>query len=98
MRRRSLMTVAHELGHAIDCALGGGVYRSGYDREIQAAYVSARTPVTPYAGVSVDEYFAEAVRAYLEINDGLSPWPNVSRERLRRLDPPMFAIVQRLLG
>jgi len=28
LRSRSPMTVAHEFGHALDCALGGGVYRS----------------------------------------------------------------------
>lgn len=26
VRNRSAMTVAHEFGHALDCALGGGIY------------------------------------------------------------------------
>ena len=34
LRSRSPMTVAHEFGHALDCALGGGVYRSSIDPEM----------------------------------------------------------------
>ena len=36
------MTVVHEFGHAFDCALGGGVYRSGYDQRVRAAFSTAR--------------------------------------------------------
>lgn len=97
LRRRSPMTIAHEFGHAVDCALGGGVYHSTSDEAIRAAFANAREHVTPYAAVSVDEYFAESVRAYAEINDRFSPWPTVSRERLRRLDPRMFSLVEQLL-
>src|SRR5580700_4377413 len=35
LRSRSPMTVAHEFGHALDCALGGGVYRSGIDPRVR---------------------------------------------------------------
>ena len=41
LRSRSPMTVAHEFGHALDCALGGGVYRSGIDPQIRALFASA---------------------------------------------------------
>ena len=36
LRSRGAMTVAHEFGHALDCALGGGVYRSGVDPRVRA--------------------------------------------------------------
>ncbi len=29
LRARTPMTIGHEVAHAIDCALGDGVYRSG---------------------------------------------------------------------
>ena len=66
LRSRSPMTVAHEFGHALDCALGGGVYRSGIDPHVRALFASATSFVTPYAATGVDEYFAESLRAYVE--------------------------------
>ncbi|HVA29618.1 MAG TPA: hypothetical protein VNF68_15655, partial [Candidatus Baltobacteraceae bacterium] len=36
-RSCSAMTIAHETGHAIDCALGDGVYWSGFTPEVRAA-------------------------------------------------------------
>src|SRR5580700_2923748 len=65
LRSRSPMTVAHEFGHALDCALGGGVYRSGIDPQIRGLFGNATTFVTPYAATGVDEYFAESLRAYV---------------------------------
>ncbi len=96
LRSRSPMTVAHEFGHALDCALGGGVYRSGIDPRIRASFANARTFVTPYAATGIDEYFAESLRAYVGVNDPSSPWPRATRERLRRIDPKMFEYVQTL--
>lgn len=93
LRSRSPMTVAHEFGHALDCALGGGVYRSGIDPRIRAYFVNARTFVTPYAATGIDEYFAESLRAFVGVNDPGSPWPRATRERLRRIDPKMFECV-----
>lgn len=58
LRSRSPMTVAHEFGHALDCALGGGVYRSGIDPKVRALFAGAVRFVTPYAATGVDEYFA----------------------------------------
>ncbi len=37
LRSRSPMTVAHEFGHALDCALGEGVYRSSTDPVLRAS-------------------------------------------------------------
>jgi len=96
LRSRSAMTVAHEFGHALDCALGGGVYRSGIDPRIRAHFAGARTFVTPYAATGIDEYFAESLRAYVGANDPSSPWPRATRERLRRIDPKMFEYVHAL--
>jgi hypothetical protein len=96
LRSRSPMTVAHEFGHALDCALGGGVYRSGIDPRLRALFASALTFVTPYAATGVDEYFAESLRAYVEVNDRASPWPRATRARLRRADPAMLEFVESL--
>jgi hypothetical protein len=98
LRSRSPMTVGHEFGHAIDCALGGGVYLSGYDPRIRAAFTNARQFVTPYAATGLDEYMAEALRAYAELNDPSSPWPRATRERLLACDPALHAIVARLFA
>jgi len=98
LRSFSPMTVAHEFGHALDCALGGGIYRSGHDPEIRSAFAAARTFVTPYAATGVDEYFAECLRAYVEVNDPGSPWPAATRERLRGLDPAMHALLERFFS
>jgi hypothetical protein len=96
LRSRSPMTVAHEFGHALDCALGGGVYRSGIDAHFRAIFSAARAFVTPYAATGIDEYFAEALRAYVEANDAASHWPRATRLRLRKIDPQLFEYVDRL--
>jgi hypothetical protein len=96
LRSRSPMTVAHEFGHALDCALGGGVYRSGIDPRVRAHFAGARAFVTPYAATGLDEYFAESLRAYVSVNDPSSPWPRATRERLRRVDPAMHDYVEEI--
>jgi hypothetical protein len=98
LRSRSPMTVAHEFGHALDCALGGGVYRSGIDPQIRGLFASATTFVTPYAATGVDEYFAESLRAFVEANDPASPWPRATRARLRHSDPAMLEFVESLFA
>jgi hypothetical protein len=96
LRSRSPMTVAHEFGHALDCALGGGVYRSGIDPQVRALFAAGKSFVTPYAATGVDEYFAESLRAYVEANDCASPWPRATRARLRHADPGMHEYVDLL--
>jgi hypothetical protein len=88
------MTVAHEFGHALDCALGGGVYRSGYDVHIRYAFSMARKFVSSYAAYGLDEYFAESVRAFVGVNDSACPWPKVSRARLKAIDARMYACIE----
>jgi hypothetical protein len=98
LRTTSPLTVAHELGHALDCALGGGTYRSGYDPAIRSAFAAASAFVSPYAATGLDEYFAEGFRAWCGVNDDGSPWPEVSRERLREVDPALYAVFAALEG
>ncbi|MHB8704838.1 MAG: hypothetical protein ACYC8W_12025 [Candidatus Tyrphobacter sp.] len=97
LRSLSPMAIAHEFGHALDCALGGGVYFSGTNSDVRRAFLDARRFVTPYAATGIDEYFAESVRAYVGINDRSSNWPAVSRARLRH-DPAMFGIVDAIFA
>ena len=96
LRSRSPMTVAHEFGHALDCALGGGVYRSGIDPQIRRCFTEATAFITPYAATGVDEYFAESLRAYVEANDPTSHWPRATRTRLQRIDPAIHSYIEAL--
>jgi hypothetical protein len=98
LRSFSPMTVAHEFAHALDCALGGGVYLSGVDPRIRCAFERATAFVTPYAASGLDEYFAEAMRAWVEANDPQSLWPRATRARLLAIDPPMGAVVASLFA
>ncbi|HTV91593.1 MAG TPA: hypothetical protein VMG98_02655 [Verrucomicrobiae bacterium] len=98
LRSRSTMTVAHEFGHALDCALGGGVYRSGIDPLLRRLFINARSFITPYAATGIDEYFAEALRAFVEANDPASHWPRATKARLRSTDPEMYDYVEQLFA
>ncbi|HEY4441833.1 MAG TPA: hypothetical protein VGN14_15335 [Candidatus Elarobacter sp.] len=98
LRSTSVMTVAHEFAHALDCALGGGVYLSGLDPRIRRAFAEAEQFVTPYAASGLDEYFAESLRAWVEANDARSPWPLATRARLRAVDPAMAAVLEALFA
>lgn len=98
LRSHTAMTVAHEFGHALDCALGNGVYRSGSDPQLRELFSRARSFVTPYAATAPDEYFAESLRAFVEVNDPTSFWPRATRARLRRTDPGMYDYVERLFS
>jgi hypothetical protein len=98
LRSTSPMTVAHEFAHALDCALGGGVYLSGVDPRIRRAFDAATAFVTPYAASGVDEYFAEALRAWVECNDAHSLWPRATRARLWSIDTKIATIVATLFA
>ncbi len=98
LRSPTPMTIAHEFAHGLDCALGNGVYRSGYDSVVRGAFARARSFVTPYAATGLDEYFAECVRAHVEVNDARSPWPAATRARLADVDPTMHAFVRELFA
>jgi hypothetical protein len=96
LKSRSAMTVAHEFGHALDCALGDGVYHSSSEPHLRRLFENSTAFVTPYAATAIDEYFAEGLRAFVECNDANSFWPRATRARLRRVDPQFFAYVERL--
>ncbi|MBV8579917.1 MAG: hypothetical protein JOZ86_04725 [Candidatus Eremiobacteraeota bacterium] len=96
LRSTSVMTVAHEFAHALDCALGGGTYLSGLDPRVRRAFQSARGFVTPYAASRLDEYFAEGLRAFVEANDVASYWPRATKARLKKIDAGLYAYVDRL--
>ena len=96
LRSRSPMTVAHEFGHALDCALGEGVYRSSMDPILRRLFSEAQAFVTPYAATGADEYFAESLRAYVEANDANSFWPPATKLRLRKVDLRLYEYVDRL--
>ncbi len=98
LRSKSPMTICHEAGHALDSALGGGVYLSGIDPKIRRAFAAASAFVTPYAASACDEYFAESVRAWIGANDPHSLGPRVTKERLATADPRMFSIVADLFA
>lgn len=98
LRSRSPMTIAHEFGHALDCALGGGVYFSGINSGVRKAFTDARSFITPYAATGIDEYFAECVRAYVGVNDRTSNWPSVSRVRLQQIDAAIYSIIDAIFG
>jgi hypothetical protein len=98
LRSKSPMTICHEAGHALDSALGGGIYLSGIDPKIRRAFAAATAFVTPYAASACDEYFAESVRAWIGANDPHSLWPRVTKERLATVDPRMYRIVSDLFA
>jgi hypothetical protein len=99
LRETDRFTVAHEFGHAIDCALGGGEYFSFRDVAQRERYASARRFVSPYAATGHDEYFAECCRAYVEGNpegERFVMFPLVSKAILREKDPEMFSFLDML--
>jgi len=97
VRASSPVIVAHEYAHALDFALGGGAYLSHTHPGIRRAYRAARAArrtVVRYAATALTEYFAEGMRAMVEVNDERSPWPRVSRARLKLVDPALYEILE----
>ncbi len=99
VREVTVMTIGHEFGHAVDAALGQGIYRSGFDTEFRQAFASARAFVTPYAATGLDEAFAENLRAFVGgLNDPNSPWPPATPERLNALAPRMVSFLDGVMN
>jgi len=94
LRSVSPMTIAHEFGHAIDAARGGERYCSQYSHELRALFENAPGFVTPYAASRIDEYWAECMRAWVGVNDADCSWPDVSRSKLKKRDPDMYAHIK----
>jgi len=98
LKSRSAMTVAHEFGHALDCALGNGVYHSSSDPHLRRLFERATKFVTPYAATAIDEYFAEGLRAFVECNDPASFWPRATKKRLKAIDAALYDYVTDLFA
>ena len=99
LRARSLaMTAAHEFAHALDAVLARKPrsYLSFEDERVRRYFGAANGFVNEYAASALDEYFAESVRAYLEINDSRCAWLPLTRASLLERDPRMFALIEGL--
>ncbi|MDQ6780857.1 MAG: hypothetical protein M3Z37_06865 [Candidatus Eremiobacteraeota bacterium] len=100
LRSRALrMTAAHEFGHALDAIMASrrASYFSYESAEVRAAFAGSAGFVNEYAATGLDEYFAEALRAYTEVNDERSCWPPLTRYDLFVRDPRLFALVESFL-
>lgn len=101
LRGRALaMTTAHEFAHALDAILAerNRSYFSYESEELRHCFATATGFVNEYAASGLDEYFAESVRAYLEINDSRCAWLPLTRHDLFTRDPHMFALIDDLFA
>jgi hypothetical protein len=99
LRSKALsMTAAHEFAHALDAVIATRPrsYFSYENEEVRHLYSSATGFVNEYAASGLDEYFAESIRAYLEINDSRCAWLPLTRYDLRARDPRMFDLIDSL--
>jgi hypothetical protein len=94
------MTAAHEFAHALDSVLATRPrsYFSYESEELRYYFGTATGFVNEYAASGLDEYFAESVRAYLEINDSRCAWLPLTRLELHMRDPRMFGLIERLFA
>jgi hypothetical protein len=93
------MAAAHEFAHALDslAAAKPRSYFSFENAEIRAAYAWANGFINEYAASGLDEYFAESMRAYLEVNDDRSSWSPLTRKLLQIRDARMFSIIENFI-
>jgi len=96
--RAMTMTVAHEFAHALDAVLAKKPrsYFSYESEELRRCFATTAGFVNEYAASALDEYFAESVRAYLEVNDSHCAWLPLTRFELKARDPQMFALIEKL--
>jgi len=92
------MAAAHEFAHALDAVLAQRPrsYFSFESAAVRHAFTHATGFVNEYAASGLDEYFAECLRAYVEVNDDRSSWLPVTRQMLFERDPCMTGIIERL--
>ncbi len=92
------MTAAHEFAHALDAVLAKRPrsYFSFESEELRFYFATATGYVNEYAASGLDEYFAESLRAYVEINDERCSWLPLTRQDLFLRDPRMFGLIERL--
>ena len=98
--RAMAMTAAHEFAHALDALLARKArsYHSYEDAALRDCFARASGFVNEYAASSLDEYFAESVRAYVEVNDARCMWLPLTRCRLQQRDPALFSIIEQLFA
>jgi len=98
--RAMTMTVAHEFAHALDAVLASKPrsYFSYESEELRHCFATTAGFVNEYAASALDEYFAESLRAYLEVNDSRCAWLPLTRFELQARDPKMFALIENLLA
>jgi hypothetical protein len=94
------MTAAHEFAHALDASLAERKksYYSFESEELRYYFATATGYVNEYAASGLDEYFAESVRAYVEVNDPACAWLPLTRQDLFLRDPRMFGLIERLFA
>ncbi|UYQ91467.1 hypothetical protein MKQ68_15345 [Chitinophaga horti] len=105
-RYRTENIVVHEFGHAVkNMALE--VMDGTFKKQIQQLYdkaIAAGKWTNTYAGSNPDEYWAECLQSYFDVNapgpvggDGIHNdiW---NRERLKTYDPEIFALLDALYG
>ena len=94
------MTIAHEFAHALDAILARRPrsYFSYEDESVRRCFAESTGFVNEYAASAPDEYFAESVRAYLEVNDGRCAWLPLTRRLLRERDQRMFAAIEHVFS
>jgi hypothetical protein len=92
------MAAAHEFAHALDALLAAKPrsYFSFENPGVRSAYAAASGFLNEYAASGLDEYFAESLRAYVEVNDDRSSWLPLTRLELKARDPCMFEIIDSL--
>lgn len=97
--RAMTMTVAHEFAHALDAVLAKKPrsYFSYEDDDLRRCFATAAGFVNEYAASGLDEYFAESLRAYVEVNDSRCAWLPLTRYDLKTRDPKMFDLIERTL-
>jgi len=94
------MTAAHEFAHALDAVMAKRPrsYYSYESEELRGYFATASGFVNEYAASGLDEFFAESMRAYLEVNDARCAWLPLTRQDLFLRDPRMFKLVERLFS
>jgi alpha-glucosidase len=96
--------LVHEFAHTIKI-LGLDLIDPTFHAEVQRAYQQALDadlwPET-YVSSNIEEYWAEGVRLYFQIDaagvPGGRPYPANSRAELQRYDPELYRLVETIFG
>ncbi|XP_066295024.1 uncharacterized protein [Branchiostoma lanceolatum] len=90
----------HETAHGLD-GLGAKYAIPGWQDRLQAAFDSARARglwYNTYAGSTIQEYFAEGVQSFFNVESFRNPPDGIhndvdTREKLRRYDPTLYGLI-----